>query len=279
MKKEIQFEQIENIVPEKMAEECYTKSESLSFGKRLIASIFFAGSLQGIYWFGYFLVADSKFLDKNNEYQFVTSVWWIVLLFCIYFSFNMLVLGGMYRKRKNILLAYKSNVWLVELGVVFYLFILIDLQLLTENRYLRLLNLIVVSVCFLYSIFKSIKKSKNITKKNQDLDRFTKFTTENKKLIKSILGILFIISMIFNIFSNNTPDQNLEGKILVSLIPALPILFGFFSIYAFPWLFTSVTRLYFLNKFSENFRRKFNVNKKLWYGSKSKEYKEEQTQK
>ncbi|WP_086314744.1 hypothetical protein A5821_002359 [Enterococcus sp. 7F3_DIV0205] len=283
MKKSIRFEQIENTVSEKMAKEGYIKAENMSFGKRLIAAIFFAGSVQALYWFGYFLVGNPTFSGTTNEYQFTLSLKWFVMLFCLYFLFNMIFLGAKYRCRNNIKLAYKSNVWLAQLSVIFYWLLIIDLQLLTKNPYLRIFNILVVSGCFIFSIIKSIKKIKNLIYKNQEADRLSKLMTENPKMIKSILTILFIASVVSNIFSNElsnqTPKPNIEGRIILALVPVIPILFSIFSIYAFPWLSETMARIYFLNEFSEEFRQKFKIEKKLWYGSKSKEHKEEQKKK
>lgn len=202
------------------------------------------------------------------------------MLFCLYFLFNIIFLGGIYRRRNNIKLAYKSNVWLVQLSVIFYWLLIIDLQLLTKNPYLRILNILVVLACFIFSIVKSIKKIRHLIYKNQEVDRLTKLMTENPKVIETILAILFIVSVVSNIFSNElsdqTPKPNIEGRIILALVPVLPILFSIFSIYAFSWLFETIARIYFLNEFSEKFRIKFKVDRKLWYGSKSKEYKEEQ---
>lgn len=280
MKKSISFEQIENTVTEKMVEEGYIKAENMSFGKRLIAGIFFAGSVQALYWFGYFLVGNSTFSGTTNEYQFTLSLKWFVMLFCLYFLFNMIFLGAKYRRRNNIKLAYKSNVWLVQLSVIFYWLLIIDLQLLTKNPYLRILNILVVLACFIFSIVKSIKKIRHLIYKNQEVDRLTKLMTENPKVIEAILALLFIVSIISNIFSKDlsdqTPKPNIEGRIILALVPVLPILFSIFSIYAFSWLFETIARIYFLNEFSEEFRQKFKVEKKLWYGSKSKEYKKKQ---
>ncbi|MBO0473765.1 hypothetical protein JZO86_08630 [Enterococcus ureasiticus] len=252
----------------------------MSFGKRLIAAIFFAGSVQALYWFGYFLVGNSTFSGTTNEYQFTLSLKWFVMLFCLYFLFNMIFLGAKYRCWNNIKLAYKSNVWLAQLSVIFYWLLIIDLQLLTKNPYLRTFNILVVLACFIFSIVKSIKKIKNLIYKNQEVDRLSKLMTENPKMIKSVLTILFIASVVSNIFSNElsdqTPKQNIEGRIILALVPVLPILFSIFSIYAFPWLFETMARIYFLNKFSEDFRKKFGVDNGIWYGSKSKEYKKEQ---
>ncbi|MCA5014308.1 MULTISPECIES: hypothetical protein [unclassified Enterococcus] len=281
MKKKIQFEQIENIVSEKMAEEGYVKAENMSLGKRLSAGIFFAGCIQVIYWFGFFLVGNPEFSGINNEYQFIQSIKWVVMLFSIYYLFCMIFLGGKYRRKDNIKLAYKSNVWLLQLSILFYLLLIIDLQLLTVSPYMRVVNILVVIACFIYSIIKSIKKIENLIYTDQQMDQFTTFMIEKQKLIQSILLVLFIGSAIVNIFLNTgtdqIPKQNLEGKIILSLIPALPILFSILSIYAFSWMFEMMTRIYFLNTFSEKFRLKFNVTNKLWYGSKSKEYKEEQS--
>lgn len=274
MKKEIQFEQIENIVSEKMAEEGYVKAENMSFGKRLSSGIFFTGCIQAIYWFGFFLVGNQKFSEINNEYQFIQSIKWVVMLFSIYYLFCMIFLGGKYRRKNNIKLAYKSNVWLLQLSILFYVLLIIDLQLLTVNPYTRVVNILVVITCFVYSIVKSFKKIKNLIYNNQKMDQFTTFMIEKQKLIQAILVVLFFGSMIVNIFPNTTvdqsPKQNIEGQIILSIIPALPILFSFLGIYAFSWMFQMITRIYFLNKFSEKFRLKFNVNKELWYGSKSK---------
>ena len=280
MKKSITFKQIENTVSEKMVEEGYVKAENMTFGKRLIAGIFFAGSLQALYWFGYFLAGNPTFSGTTNEYQFTLSLKWFVMLFCLYFLFNMIFLGAKYRRRNNIKLAYKSNVWLVQLSVIFYWLLIIDLQLLTKNPYLRILNILVVLACFIFSIVKSIKKIRHLIYKNQEVDRLTKLMTENPKVIETILALLFIVSIVSNIFSNElsdqTPKPNIEGRVILALVPVLPILFSIFSIYAFSWLFETIARIYFLNEFSEKFRIKFKVGRKLWYGSKSKEYKEEQ---
>lgn len=61
MKKSITFKQIENTVSEKMVEDGYIKAENMTFGKRLIARIFFCWFLTSIVLVWLFFSGKSNF--------------------------------------------------------------------------------------------------------------------------------------------------------------------------------------------------------------------------
>jgi hypothetical protein len=271
VKKEVEFEQVEDFITEEMVTDGYLKSEAMSLGKRLMVSLFFAGSVQVVYWFGYFLITNSPFSEASKEYQFFIHLKWLALLFCSYYVFCMLFLGGRYRRRDNIKLAYKSNCWLVQLSIVFYVFLMIDLQLLTQNSYLKLINAVLFLGCCGYSVIRYQEKKAYLIEQQPPTSKISQWLSEKRFTLKLILATYLIGAALIQIYSgifSQFGTGKLEGFIILATAPALSALVSILGIFFFSWLFESMIKIKFLYQFSEQFRQKFAVDEKLWYGSK-----------
>lgn len=272
--KKIEFNAIEEIATKDFALECCEMSEKFSFFRRFLVGGFFSILLLMVGFFSQYAITHfhsaTITLDSTNEYQYFVAPKSLVFIFFSILFFTLVFGGTFYRKRCNIKLSLFSAKWLMAITIFLYTLSFIVSQLLVSVKILRYFY----SALFIISIFLIIfNTKKNIHELLYGETKEDDFISKNWKKIRELIGILFSIAVIYSILfqNNNTLKQNFY-LILLWFFPLLIIAAGFF------WtsIYKSYIKLFYLNYFSEDFRKKFSVDNRVWYGSKSKEFKEEQ---
>jgi len=272
--KKLKFNAIEEIATKDFALECCEMSEKFSFLRRFLVGGFFSILLLMLGFFSQYAITHfhsaTITLDSTNEYQYFVAPMSIVFIVSSILFFTLTFGGTIYRRKRNIKLSLFSAKWLMAITIFLYALSFIVSQLLISVKILRYFY----SALFIISIFLIIfNTKKNIHELLYGEKKEYGFISKNWNKIRELIGILFSITMIYSVlFQNNSTLKQNFYLILLWFFPILIIVAGFF------WtsIYKSYVKLFYLNYFSEDFRKKFGVEKKLWYGSKSKEYKEEQ---
>ncbi|MBO0424113.1 hypothetical protein [Enterococcus plantarum] len=264
MKKNIfRFNDVEEIVTKEFALECCEMSEKFSLFKRVLVGVFFSTILLLIGFISQYAI--THFDSATNEYQHLVAPISIIFVYSSILFLTLAFSGIFYRKKNNLKLSLFSAKWLMIMCLSAYILSFILSQLFISVRILRYFYSIMFIVGILLIIFrtkKNVHEFLSSNKKEED------FLSKNWKIIRDGIGILFSITMIYSVFFSN--DSALKQNfflILMWFFPMIIIASGFF------WtsIYKSYIKLFYLNYFSEEFRKKFDVDYKIWYGSKFKE--------
>lgn len=146
------------------------------------------------------------------------------------------------------------------MGVFLYFFIVLS-QLLIENWFIRLIYTLLMIGSLIYIVRKGIKLSFSMVSDQTFDDKVENLLSKHKAKLVMILFVLWGFNILLKLFGNK------GGGLFTVIVPILPIIIigGLFLLQR---LFESYIKMYYLDKFSENFRQKFNVPEEVWYGSK-----------
>lgn len=272
--KKLKFNAIEEIATKDFALECCEMSEKFSFLRRFLVGGFFSILLLMLGFFSQYAITHfhsaTITLDSTNEYQYFVAPMSIVFIISSILFFTLTFGGAIYRRKRNIKLSLFSAKWLMAISISLYTLTFIVSQLLISVKFLRYFYSVLFIISILLIIFKT---KKNIHKLLYGEKKEEDFISKNWKKIRELIGIFFSIAMIYSIlFQNDSALKQNFYLILLWFFPIIIIIAGFL------WtsIYKSYVKLFYLNYFSEDFRKKFAIDNRVWYGSKSKEYKEEQ---
>ncbi|WP_040981888.1 hypothetical protein [Oceanobacillus jeddahense] len=263
------FSQVEDTVSESFAKNSIDTIERFSFGKIIIFILFFMGGFYAFYGVSIFLGnnmgSTSIVLDMNNEYiPFLTSIWYPIVQGILML---ITVFGGSYLMRKNNVKAF--YIYNISFTVFVFLIILLFFKLAQLAVYsfpLRMVYTVLFSLCLVYVFVRSYQNAKEMVfGEKKKRSAIVEWFSRNKKSVLSVLagvGSLYYLGKV--IFP---PAGDLETRIIGGLIDFLPLLVCLILL-VFLILNSNIIRSYYLNKYSEEFRIKFGVNKSEWYGKK-----------
>lgn len=206
-------------------------------------------------------------LDLNNEFiSFMSSIWYAHLTA---FPITMLVIFTMYYRNRN---RVKGHVIYYLLMTIYTLLISLLLfkvmQLLVSYFILRIIYTTLFILTLSYSIWLGYQNAIHmIYGKKKRRSKVVEWFSRNFKSILPILlvigGAYFILKVIFE------PAADLETRVIGSMADFMP-LFMVGTNFAFIYYIGVIVRSYYVHKYSERFRVKFQYDKEDWYGQKYK---------
>lgn len=204
-------------------------------------------------------------LDVNNEFiPFLSSIWYINLQAAIMVA---LIISTVYFRNRN---RIKGNLIYHVLMTIFMVFVGLFLfkvmQLFVSYFILRLLYTILFIITLIYSIWQGYQNGLHMVygdKKNRSA--LVEWFSKNNQVILAVLatigGAYFALKAIFE------PAANMERRIIGSMVDFMPLLMVLAN-FAFLYYISTIVRSYYVNKYTEKFRTKFQYDKTEWYGPK-----------
>ncbi|SHG92178.1 hypothetical protein [Virgibacillus chiguensis] len=264
------FSQVEETVSESFAKNSINTIKGFNLLKAFIFMIFCIGlasyALYGASIYISNIMNQATIpLDQNNEFITIfDNIWYMHIQSILILT---VVIGTLvYRKKDNIKSFFVYNTFLTIFLLLFMIFFFKVMQLLVYSSSLRLIYTGLFMISYLYIFVKSYQKAKKMvygTKKKRS--SLIEWFSRNRKNITSFLigvGGLYYLSKVIFMEAND-----LETRIIGSLIDFLPLIVCFAS-FSFLYFNSVAIRSYYLYKYSEQFRQKFGVDKKDWYGEK-----------
>lgn len=263
------FNQVEDAVSESFAKNKAGGMEEFSIGRIILLFIFLMGGFYAAYgfsiWMGNNLDTGTIPLDINNEYiPFLSNIWYptvqSVLILISIVSIIYL------RKKNNVKAFYISNTLLTIYLLLFLLLLFKITQLLVYSFPLRMVYTVIFIFCFVYTFVQSYQNAKEmVSGERKKRSAIVEWLSRNRKTVLSVLigvgGLSYFAKTIF------PSAGDMETRLIGALIDFGP-LFVSLTLLLFMYFNGVVIRSYYLNKYSEEFRIKFGVDKKDWYGEK-----------
>lgn len=262
------FEQVKDAISEKYADNAYKDMQKLKFGGILLGGIFFLAGIYGLFTFSWYLSGDFEEpavpLDVNNEFKNVlTSIWYVhaIALFLIIGTFTALA----YSRKNNIKSFLIMNATLTGFYFFFLLYFFKLSQLLVNSFAYRVIyDVLFISILAFvaYKIYQNAMGMVYGSKKGRLF--LVEWASENRKKILGLLVGLWGIGQIAKAVFGS-PENDFETRFIGAIIEFIPLgacALAFVLIY----MFGNVMRGFYLNKYSEQFREMFDVEKKGWYG-------------
>lgn len=196
-----------------------------------------------------------------NEYRLLLPSGVVLFVIFLFFYIQLEFISLRYRKTNKILYSYLLQILMVEIAVVAFVSFFVMSQSFMTVKLLRYLYTVIGEMAVLYYIYKTIRmvKAMNHSQKFQEgINEWIK--TYQKYLILGVVAIWFV-NMLMRVFNGSGERFNLT-ELFLPLLPVIPIALSFLL----PSLIKIVTKVYYLNPYSENFRQKFNVPEEVWYG-------------
>lgn len=269
------FEQVEPTISDSYVENSLETIEEFGIGRALAFIILFVGMASyGLYgmnvYMGNHMHEAVGGLDVNNEFiPFLSSIWYINLQVL---PLIILIFSTIWFKQTN---RIKGNLFYHILFTLFMFFFGVFLfkmfQLMVTYFIVRLLYTILFIGSFIYSLWKSHQNTMEMiygTKKERAF--IVEWVSKHSTTILTIMGIVgsayFVGKAVFE------PGANLERRIIGSMVDFLPLI-SVASNFAFIYFFGLIMRGFYLHKYTEKFRLKFEYDKEDWYGPEYDEYK------
>ncbi|WP_130859145.1 hypothetical protein [Gracilibacillus phocaeensis] len=266
------FGQVEDTVSKSYVKNIVNGMKEFSFGRIIILLIFLTGVFYAVYgfsiYFGNNMDGTSVSLDLNNEYiPFLTNIWYPIVQGIVIL---ITVVNILYFRRKNSVKAFFISNTLLAIFLLLFLFLVFKItQLAVYSFPLRMVYTLLFIYCLVYVSIRSYQNAKEMVfgekkKRSAIVEGFSR----NRKTILSVLagigGLYYLGKVIF------PAAGDLETRLMGGLIDFLP-LSACLGILVFLYLNSVVIRSYYLNKYAEEFRIKFGVDKSEWYGEKHKD--------
>ncbi|API93678.1 MULTISPECIES: hypothetical protein [Virgibacillus] len=265
------FSQVEETISENFMKDTINAVKNFKIHKLIIVILFFSVSSYAVYGVSFFLATNIDDLavpfDKNNEFIFVfSSIWYIHIQVFIFFIAGLAAF--IYKERNHAKGYFLFNIFLSLGWLLFLLFTFKLTQLMVNSYILRMLYSVLFLSGFVFVFFQSYQNAKKMvygTKKKRSA--LVEWLSKNRK---NVLSILFGFGALYYLTKVISPEvDNLETRIIGSLIEFAPLAVCLIF-FTFIYLNSKLIRSYYLYKYSEEFRKKFGIAKKDWYGEKYK---------
>lgn len=266
------FSQVEETISESFAKNSIDTIKQFKTVKAVVFIVFCIGlasyALYGVsIYIGNNMDSLTIPLDVDNEFIPIFSTVWYMHIQALLILI-VVISAFVYREKDNVKGFFVYNTFLTIFLFLFMIFFFKVTQLLVNSFPLRLIYTVLFVGSYIYIFLRSYHNAKEMVygiKKKRSA--FVEWFSRNRKPVTSVLigfGILYYLKKV--IF----PEAgDLETRLIGSLIEFAPLgvcLVSFTFLY-----FNSVAiRSYYLYKYSEEFREKFGIDKKDWYGEKYK---------
>lgn len=267
------YEQVEAAISASFIENSLDTVKDLK-GKKLFAFLllFIGFGTYGLYGMGMILVQNLDQtvvqLDQNNEYiSFLANIWYVNLQAMV------LLIGVIatvkYRDRNRMRGLFNYHLYLTIYMMFLSLLMFKTSQIFVSSSILRWIYTVLFIASFVYVFWQGYQNAKHMVH-GEDKKRavLIEWFSQNYKQILSGLGVFGAAYFTFKV--TYEPAGNMERKIIGSLIDFLPLAMILMNL-AFLYFFSTIMRSYYVRKYSEKFRLKFEYDKNEWYGSAHKE--------
>lgn len=266
----VKYEQVEQAISASFIENSMDTIKEFK-GKKLFAFIilFVGFGTYGLYGMGMLLVQNLDDavvqLDENNEYiSFLSSIWYvniqaIVLLLTVITTIK-------HRNTNRIRALFNYHLFLSIYMMFFSLLIFKTTQIFVSSVILRWIYTVLFVASFIYVFWQGYHNAKRMVD-GQDKKRavLIEWFSKRQKKILSVFGIIGGTYFIFKVVY--APVGNMEREIIGSLIDFFPLGVILINL-AFLYFFGTIIRSYYVHKYSEQFRLKFEYKESEWYGPK-----------
>lgn len=223
----------------------------------------------GLYGFNYYITHNfdelTVQLDEQNEYiSFMSSVWFVHINSLVLLSTAII---SRYYSGKNNVKGYFYHY--ILLSVWLFLFLLYTFkfgQLFVISFYERVLYAVIFCITVIFVLIKGYQKAQRMVYGTNEVQH--PLTGWLKRVGNSLMAVLFVIAgpyyFIKTVFSS---AGDFEKRLMGSLMFISPLVVSVLMLF-FLYFFSIIIRSYYLNKYAEEFRQKFSIEKDVWYGLK-----------
>lgn len=263
------YEQVVESISESFAKECINTGKSFGTFKCIGYIVFFNACVYGVYggsiYMGNHMAEAEMELDLSNEYiPFFSNIWYvhIVALF-----FVMAAMTARYLHGKNNVKGFFVYNILQAFGAISFFILLFKLgQLFVLSFTVRVIYAIIFIAVTVFVLVKGYQNAvKMVYGANKKRHPLIEWMSRQARVLSAILvpigGIVYFIKTTFE------TAGKLETRIVGSLVGFMPLIFSAFML-IYLYISSVFIRSYYLNKYSEEFRQKFGVEKEVWYGLK-----------
>ncbi|RFA35466.1 hypothetical protein CAI16_08200 [Virgibacillus dokdonensis] len=264
------FSQVEETVSESFAKSSINTIKGFGLLKASAFMVFFIGlgsyALYGAsIYMGNNMDKAAFPLDVTNEFIPVFSNIWYMHIQALLISI-VVITALIYKEKNNIKAFFYYNLFFTLFIFLFTLFFFKVSQLFVNEFWLRMLYTVLFISSIVYIFLRSYHNAKKMvygTKKKRSA--IVEWFSRNRKSVMSTLfgvwGIYYLAKVIF-------PETgDFETRLYGSLAEFAPLIMCLAS-FVFLYFNSVVIRSYYLYKYSEQFRQKFGIDEKDWYGEK-----------
>ncbi len=204
-------------------------------------------------------------LDESNVFRYLFNPMWIphvLTLFILY----ILILVLKYRDKKRITGAYKLHFISGLFMFVFLLQLFSVFQLVIYSLTLRIFYSCLVVFLFIYTLYIVYRDGMQMI---YTADKRRKTFMNMFGQSQRIFLIAFVGTGVFNFTYHVLSDRligTFEEQLFSVFVDFLPLLTLFLMFFIFQFMGDVYIRLYYLNRYSEEFRSEFGVSESEWYG-------------
>ncbi|SHG92253.1 hypothetical protein [Virgibacillus chiguensis] len=264
------FSQVEVAVSESFAKNSINTIKEFNLLKAFAFMVFCVGlgsyALYGVsIYLGNNMDKTTIPLDVNNEFIPVFSSIWYMHIQALLISI-VVIIALVYKEKNNVKAFFFYNLFFTLSLLLFMIFVFKVSQLFVNEFWLRMLYTVLFISSIVYIFLRSYYNAKKMvygTKKKRSA--IVEWFSRNRKSVMSTLfgvwGIYYLAKVIF-------PETgDIQTRLYGSLAEFAPLILCL-VLFTFLYLNSVVIRSYYLYKYSEQFRQKFGVDKKEWYGEK-----------
>ncbi|WP_213396832.1 hypothetical protein [Virgibacillus pantothenticus] len=266
------FSQVEEAVSESFAKSSINTIKEFSLLKAFAFTVFCIGlgsyALYGVsIYLGNNMDKTAFPLDVNNEFIPVFSNIWYIHIQALFISI-VVITALVYKEKNNVKAFFFYNLFFTLFLLLFLIFVFKVSQLFVNEFWLRMLYTVLFICSIVYVFLRSYHNAKKMvygTKKKRSA--IVEWFSRNRKSVMSILfgvwGIYYLAKVIF-------PETgDFQTRLYGSLAEFAPLIMCLVFL-TFLYLNSVIVRSYYLYRYSEEFRKKFRIAKKDWYGEKYK---------
>lgn len=269
------FEEVEDIIDQSEIDELY-EGKSRKIKAKDVISVFITYivlliPLYFLYFISWGLVWGMREnpeeltgpVDKTNRYITMLDnfhyVHWVALLFLI------TIVIFLFIRKKDILkasLLYNVSLTLYIMAVIVYAFRLS--QLFIYNGVLRNVYLVLFLAVIIYIIYLCFKKANKFIFNLDEQLKKPRWNITGKQVV-SVAIPLFGIYQVFKVTGFGQKSMELENAFIGATLDLLPLIV-IFTPFLFLMFVKPLVRYFYLTKYSEQFREKFNYDNDHWNG-------------
>lgn len=206
-------------------------------------------------------------LDVKNEFiPFLTTQWYIHLE--VLFLVCAIIFTIYYRERNrmkgHLIYHFSMTIFMLLYSVFFFKVT----QLFVSLFALRMIYIVLFVLTYVYSVWQGYQNAKRMIHGNEKKrSALVEWASRNQSKLLTVLAIIggtyFLIKATFQ------SAADMETRIIGSMIDFLPLI-AIGANFVFIYFIGVVVRSYYLKKYSEEFRVKYEYEKEEWYGPKCK---------
>lgn len=270
------YEQMEREIEEDFLEEVLYRINHFKNKNVFLFSLLMIGAIWWIQGFGWLMWNNPDGvivpMDPNNSFAIIFKNVWLPILETFLFGMIMITIVY-YRHRNKIKGMFIYNILVTTFVTIIMFHMFSFIQLIVYSNVVRVIHLILFMIAIIAVLIVLYKSAIQIgIKRNKKKSGLFHWLRKNYMIIIVILIGLGGINTFLTDFSSSghTLEEIIFGYFLDYLPAVGSIIVFFFVLY----MGNSTLRIYYLNKYQEAFRHKFERSNEEWYG---KDYQKEKT--